>query len=82
MKMLSRQSRGEPAYRHAIQYQYGWTVEALRRLLDQKQRADQLNVSGQRQPVRNHPHCAGQLLAREKHAAKNIVGVKNSEIGK
>ena len=57
-------------------------LDALRRLLDQKQRADQLDVNGQRQPVRNHLQCAGQLLAREKHAAKNIVGVKNSEIGK
>ena len=77
--MLSRQSKGEPACRHAIQHQHAWTLEALRRLLDQKQRADQLDVSGQRQPVRNHSHCAGQLLTREKHAAKNIVGVKNSE---
>ena len=80
--MLSRQSQGEPACRHAIQHQHCWTLEALRRLLDQKQRVDQLDVSGQRQPVRNYPQCAGQLLAREKHAAKNIVGVKNSEIGK
>ena len=80
--MLSRQSQGEPACRHAIQHQRGWTLEALRRLLNQKQRADQLDVNCQRQPVRNHPHCAGQLLAWKKHAAKNIVGLKNSEIGK
>ena len=77
--MLSRQSLGEPACPHAIQHQHGWTLEALRRLLDQKQRADQLDVSGQRQPVRNHLQCAEQLLAREKRAAKNIVGVKNRE---
>ena len=39
-----------------------------------------LAVSGSQS--KNHPHCAGQLLAREKRAAKNTVGVKNSEIGK
>ena len=77
--MLSRQSPGEPACRYLRQYQHGWTLGALRRLLDQKQRVDQLDVSGQLQAVRNHPHCAGQLLPREKHAAKNIVSVKNSE---
>ena len=53
--MLSRQSQGEPARRHAIQRQHGWTLEALRRLLDQKQRVDQLDVSGQLQPVQKSP---------------------------
>ena len=80
--MLSRQSQGEPGRasmppRHTVAARLDAGGSAP--VTGPEQWADQLNVSGQRQAVRNHPHCAGQLLARGKHAAKNIVSVKNSE---